>query len=287
MLKNTHIQKYNQEHKKQLNNFTIKVWQSSHTFFIENIIVIRYNLYRIDGEYMNDIINVNLKNLEEQIDSSTLSDYDKKILFEMLQGILSSERGRLYVKNHAYYKEYVALRDQPGDNEADLSFCIIRRVVDEATGGTATRSYEFPNYSELLRYYHENRAALSIEITKASLNKGKSIATELGPESIIDKAIEQINKQTNISSHKRQRAIDVLQSVKRASNGNFFMVQQPDYEEYITIRNSNIVLARRMIDYAGSTAGRTFQLLNIVGLIEYLEENKTKLGEEEEKGFQM
>lgn len=235
---------------------------------------------------MNGTININLKNLEEKIEYSNVGDYEKKILFEMLQGILSAERGRLYVRNEQFYKEYVALRDQPGDNETDLSFCIIRRVIDEYTGSTATRSYEFPSYQELIKYYKENRAAISLEISKAKLHKGKSISSELSSENIIDKMIEQITTLTNIPTKQRQRATDVLYAIKNASNGKFFITQQNDYEEYLAIRNANITVVRRMIDYSGATAGRTYQPLNIRSFINYLEKNKTKLGEEE-KGFHM
>ena len=36
---------------------------------------------------MNNMININLKELEDKIKKSYINDYEKKILFEMLQAI--------------------------------------------------------------------------------------------------------------------------------------------------------------------------------------------------------
>lgn len=73
----------------------------------------------------------------------------------------------------------MALRDQPGDNESDLSFCVVKRVIEEYSGATAVRAYEFLSFKELINYYQKNRAAIDLEIAAAQLNQGKSIATEL------------------------------------------------------------------------------------------------------------
>ncbi len=73
----------------------------------------------------------------------------------------------------------MALRDQPGDNESDLSFCVVKRVIEEHSGATAVRAYEFLSFKELINYYQKNRAAIDLEIAAAQLNQGKSIATEL------------------------------------------------------------------------------------------------------------
>lgn len=241
---------------------------------------------------MNNTINVNLRDLEQSIESAQIEDYEKKILYEMLQGILSSQRGRLYVKNFPDYEEYVALRDQPGDNEQDLSFCIVKRMVDEYSGSTSSRAYEFPCYKELLKYYSANRAAINLEMSRAKQNKGKSIATELTkeptkPQSIIDDFRERISKLTNVPQHKRQRALDVLDALENSHNGKFFIIKQADYEEYIAVRDGEICIGRRMIDYTGGTAGRTHRPMVAIDFIEYLEANKDKLGEETKRGYYM
>ena len=76
---------------------------------------------------MNNEINANLKNLEERINKSNIDDYYKKVLYKMLQTILLSKKCRIYTQNTSNYKEYIALRDQPGDLEQDLSFCVVKR----------------------------------------------------------------------------------------------------------------------------------------------------------------
>ena len=198
---------------------------------------------------MNDFVSNNIQELENSINNSHVSEHDKKILLELLNGIISSQRGRLYVKDYQFEKEYIALRDQPGDNHAQLNICIIKKRIDEYSGATATRLYEFPSYPELVRYYHEHRAAISLEIAKAEMNQGKSIATEL-KTSVTAKMIEQIHGMTNFSQDKRERAIGVLNSIDQNAKHRFYLIQQNNYEEYLSIRNSDLILVRNMKDYS-------------------------------------
>ena len=232
---------------------------------------------------MNDFVSNNIQELEHSINNSHVSEHDKKILLYILNGVLASQRGRLYVKDYQFEKEYIALRDQPGDNYTQLNICIIKKVIDEYSGATATRSYEFPSYPTLIRYYHEHHAAISLEISKANLNTGKSIATELN-NNMTQKMIEQINSMTRFSPDKRSRAIDVLTAIEQNTKHRFYIIQQDDYEEYLSIRNSNLILVRNIKDPAGSSNNRNYHQLNLASLITYLDENKDKLGEEK-KGF--
>lgn len=226
---------------------------------------------------MNNMININLKELEDKIKKSYINDYEKKILFEMLQAILLSKKGRIYTQNHKNYKEYIALRDQPGDMEQDLSFCIVKRIINEFDGSTASRAYEFYSFPELIKYYHKNRAAIDLEMSIA--NKERN-TTKIPLEETIEQLIERANKLTNIPNEQRLRATNVLTSLNNNAKHRFFIIKDDEYEEFVTIRNNTLSIARRMIDYSGSTAGITYTPIDIKSFINYLENNKAKLGEE-------
>lgn len=226
---------------------------------------------------MNDMININLKELEDKIKNSYINDYEKKILFEMLQAILLSKKGRIYTQNHRNYKEYIALRDQPGDMEQNLSFCIVKRTINEFDGSTASRAYEFYSFPELIKYYQKNRAAIDLEMAIA--NKEKN-TTKQEPGETIAQLIERVNKLTNIPNEQRLRAVNVLTALNINAKRKFFITKDDEYEEFVTIRNNTLSIARRMIDYSGSTAGITYTPIDIKSFINYLENNKAKLGED-------
>lgn len=116
---------------------------------------------------MNNKINEDLRNLESKIKNANINDWSKEKLYEIKQAILTSKRGRLYISKSSSYVEYLALRDQPGDNESDLSFCVVKRVIEEYSGATAVRAYEFLSFKELINYYQKNRAAIDLEIAAA------------------------------------------------------------------------------------------------------------------------
>lgn len=228
---------------------------------------------------MDNSINSNLKNLEDRINNSNIDDYYKKVLFKMLQAILISKRGRIYTHNERNYKEYIALRDQPGDLEQDLSFCVVKRIINEFDGSTASRVYEFYSYQELIKYYQKNRAAIDLEMAIAE----KDARVQNTPqETIITNLLAKINSMTNIPIKDRNRAINVLHTLETLPRKKFFIIKEDDYEEFVTIRNNCLTIARRMIDYAGSTAGITYTPIDLNSFIYYLSEHREKLGEEKD-----
>lgn len=226
---------------------------------------------------MNNEINANLKNLEERINKSNIDDYYKKVLYKMLQTILLSKKCRIYTQNTSNYKEYIALRDQPGDLEQDLSFCVVKRLINEYDGSTASRSYEFYSYPELIKYYQRNRAVIDLEMAIATKDQNQNTPKS---DSIITNLIDKANTMTNIPSKDRTRAINVLSALEKLPRKKFFIIKEDDYEEYITIRNNSLTVGRRMIDYAGATAGITYMPIDLTSFIYYLDAHKDKLGEE-------
>ena len=71
----------------------------------------------------------------------------------------------------------------------------------------------------------------------------------------------------------------MLQAILISKRGRIYT---HNYEEFVTIRNNCLTIARRMIDYAGSTAGITYMPIDLNSFIYYLADHREKLGEEKD-----
>jgi len=225
---------------------------------------------------MEKLTGDSVERMKDSLENSKLDEYKKKILFELFVAILNEDCKKIYTTKADNFVEYLTIKDQPEDNMEKQAFCIVKKMIDEYTGSIDNSSYAFPSYDEVIDYYKENRAVFDIAIAKGSESSNVE-------NNIFDEFRNRINEMRGLSGSEVKRAVNVINAIEHSKRGKLFIVKNFDYEEYLTVRDNKLCLGKRMIDYNGSTINREHDTLTLADFVNYLEENKDKLGEFRER----
>lgn len=228
-----------------------------------------------------------LKRIEGDIDSTKLGNKDKEFLKEILMGVLTSQRGRLYSMQEPTYSEYITLRE-PFDEEDPLyKLCIVAKT----TGVIDGRSYNFPSIQRLAEYANEHRDMLESELVNAENHQRRKNPDEEEkkvPTTPVEKytqdMIDFVEAMPDTLDYKKQRAIDVLRAIEENPQHRFYTKKQDSSTEAIVLQPDQLGLSyyvtQRMFDYSGSTIGRNKTRLGIKNLVEYIDDNRITIDKE-------
>lgn len=238
---------------------------------------------------INDLTN-NLKDSVDRVKnaSEARKEYAKKII----DGIMTSPKGRLYIKNVPEYQEYLTLRKDPSREDAKYEFCVVSAMKNPDTGFTEGREYNFLDPASFIETVDENRAILDSELVNADnyqrvkesgLNTDASKETESESQKAKREMKERIGQMKTVPDYKKQRVYDVLDAIE--NHGKVKASEQGDVYEHLALRKMDglyrYCISKKVVDsYSGATMVRDYIPLNSKTLVAYVEENRKVIDKE-------
>ena len=239
------------------------------------------------------------KRLEEQIDGIKISNDQKDKMKRILKGIVESQRGRLFTKKTDEFEEYLTLR-QNEDSKYEL--CVIERMINRYSGATEARNKKPMSLFEVAEYIKENEGVLESEVVNAE-NYQRRLQAQEQPvvikedklktpqEDFKDIIIATIENLPNVPEHKKQRAIDVLETIAVSPQNKLLSKKEDGYSESIALRGGGrefrYYVVKRMSDFSGTTQGREYEPLGAKSLLEYIDQNRITIDKEIQKMRQL
>ena len=239
------------------------------------------------------------KRFELEIEKSKLKEDEKVYMKKIIEGIVKSAKGRLYLINNPDYQRYMTFRKRDNLPENEYTYCVVDVMKNPDTGFTEGRQYSFYDVYGFNRLAVENKEALASELVNSANNYRVEIGQGNKPEEKIENETpeqackrevkERISKMETVPEYKKQRVYDVLDAIDKT--GKIKVIDQPEYLEHIAMRADRGVygyyLVQKMMDYSGATQGRRFIPLNSKTLVAYVEEHKDALDKELRKRGQI
>lgn len=226
----------------------------------------------MNSKLENSIMNIKKELVALEVEEETINWINK-----IITGILSSSRGRLYVKRNDDYEEYLTFRNK-AENLEEYQFCVIERMIDYA-GATAGRRYNYLDLPSLIAYTEKNKEALNTELNNVKYYQMYHSSKETPDSEKTEKqyAIERIKEKIEalpVPSYKKQRTIAVLEKIAVEELPRFCTAQTQTTDEYLSIENGSVKLTIKLVDYAGATIDRRTVPLNSINLVDYIDKNK-------------
>lgn len=239
------------------------------------------------------------KRFELEVEKSKLKEDEKAYMKRVIEGIVKSAKGRLYLVNNPDFQRYMTFRKRDNDPNNEYAYCVVDVMKNPDTGFTEGRQYSFYDVYGFNRLAAENKEALASELVNSANNYRVEIGLGNKPEEKMENETpeqackrelkERISKMETVPEYKKQRIYDVLDAIDK--NGKIKVVDEPEYLEHIAMRSDRGVygyyLVQKMMDYSGSTQGRRFIPLNSKTLVAYVEEHKDALDKELRKRSQI
>ena len=239
------------------------------------------------------------KRFELEIEKSKLKEDEKVYMKKIIEGIVKSAKGRLYLINNPDYQRYMTFRKRDNLPENEYTYCVVDVMKNPDTGFTEGRQYSFYDVYGFNRLAVENKEALASELVNSANNYRVEIGQGNKPEEKIENETpeqackrelkERISKMEIVPEYKKQRVYDVLDAIDKT--GKIKVIDEPEYLEHIAMRADRGVygyyLVQKMMDYSGATQGRRFIPLNSKTLVAYVEEHKDALDKELRKRGQI
>lgn len=239
------------------------------------------------------------KRFELEVEKSKLKEDEKVYMKKIIEGIVKSAKGRLYLINNPDYQRYMTFRKRDNLPENEYTYCVVDVMKNPDTGFTEGRQYSFYDVYGFNRLAVENKEALASELVNSANNYRVEIGQGNKPEEKMENETpeqackrelkERISKMETVPEYKKQRVYDVLDAIDKT--GKIKVVDEPEYLEHIAMRSDRGVygyyLVQKMMDYSGSTQGRRFIPLNSKTLVAYVEEHKDALDKELRKRSQI
>lgn len=239
------------------------------------------------------------KRFELEVEKSKLKEDEKVYMIKIIEGIVKSAKGRLYLINNPDYQRYMTFRKRDNLPENEYTYCVVDVMKNPDTGFTEGRQYSFYDVYGFNRLAVENKEALASELVNSANNYRVEIGQGNKPEEKIENETpeqackrelkERISKMETVPEYKKQRVYDVLDAIDKT--GKIKVIDEPEYLEHIAMRADRGVygyyLVQKMMDYSGATQGRRFIPLNSKTLVAYVEEHKDALDKELRKRGQI
>lgn len=239
------------------------------------------------------------KRFELEVEKSKLKEDEKVYMKKIIEGIVKSAKGRLYLINNPDYQRYMTFRKRDNLPENEYTYCVVDVMKNPDTGFTEGRQYSFYDVYGFNRLAVENKEALASELVNSANNYRVEIEQGNKPEEKIENETpeqackrelkERISKMETVPEYKKQRVYDVLDAIDKT--GKIKVIDEPEYLEHIAMRADRGVygyyLVQKMMDYSGATQGRRFIPLNSKTLVAYVEEHKDALDKELRKRGQI
>lgn len=236
------------------------------------------------------------KRIEAQIEGLRIPTEQKDRMKRVLKGIMTSPNGRLYFEKDNNFQKYLTLRKR---DSADYDFCIVHKMIDEYSGATAGKKYDFPNLLDLAKLIDEYKDIMDSEIVNsenyqrvqksqqqitASTSSDEKTLAEAYKKSIKN-SIESIQ---NIPSYKKQRVFDVLDAISSSFTRSITSKTGVNYSEMIALRTIEnelgyYIITRMFDEYSGATVGRKYRPVSARSLADYVDEHRTTLDKEIQK----
>lgn len=239
------------------------------------------------------------KRFELEIEKSKLKEDEKVYMKKIIEGIVKSAKGRLYLINNPDYQRYMTFRKRDNLPENEYTYCVVDVMKNPDSGFTEGRQYSFYDVYGFNRLAAENKETLASELVNSANNYRVEIGQGNKPEEKMENETpeqackrelkERISKMETVPEYKKQRVYDVLDAIDKT--GKIKVVDEPEYLEHIAMRSDRGVygyyLVQKMMDYSGATQGRRFIPLNSKTLVAYVEEHKDALDKELRKRGQI
>lgn len=239
--------------------------------------------------------NIELQNrFEMQIDNSNLSADNKEYMKRIVDGIMKSPKGRLYLINDPQFQKYITFRKDMSMPNPALDYCVVSVMKNPDTGFTEGRDYNFPGLKGFCELARENERVLASELVNSqNYQRVQSGAPRVekeqpseDPKQKCKRLVkESIEKLANVPDYKKQRVYDVLDMIDKA--GKIKAVDQGDYVEHLTMKNDKGIygyyIVQKTMDYSGATMDRRYVPLGTKSLVAYVEENREEIDKQVKK----
>ena len=170
--------------------------------------------------------NIELQNrFEMQIDNSNLSADNKEYMKRIVDGIMKSPKGRLYLINDPQFQKYITFRKDMSMPNPALDYCVVSVMKNPDTGFTEGRDYNFPGLKGFCELARENERVLASELVNSqNYQRVQSGAPRVekeqpseDPKQKCKRLVkESIEKLANVPNYKKQRVYDVLDMIDKA-----------------------------------------------------------------------
>lgn len=239
------------------------------------------------------------KRFELEVENSKLKEDEKSYMKRVIEGIVKSAKGRLYLVNNPDYQRYMTFRKRDNDPNNEYTYCRVDVMKNSDTGFTEGRQYTFYDVYGFSKLAFENKDVLASELVNSDNNyrvkigqgnKPEEKKENETPEQACKRELKEIiSKMETVPEYKKQRIYDVLDAIDK--NGKIKVIDEPEYLEHIAMRSDRGIygyyLVQKMMDYGGATQGRRFIPLNSKSLVAYVEEHKDALDKELRKRGQI
>ncbi len=228
--------------------------------------------------------DIDISSLIRDIEVSNILDKTKEKLYEVIKAIFNSSNQRIYLTKTEEAEEYIKIVSSQ-EQENEYHFCLEKRIINSLTGGTEIRVPKILTIYEIASIVEDSLDIINREIANSNYHKKYIETTGFAAPKEVDPAFTEIEKakrqisDMNIPSHKKQRALDALDKI--ATKRKIYGIKNPDYEEYVAVRDNTITLVSTIIDPStGINGPRKYKTLYGKALVEYFDTNSKTIDQE-------
>lgn len=233
---------------------------------------------------MQDKIEQSIKVLNEQIASSGINEENKRHLYEIIKGILTSLNNRVYSVKEETHTSYITLKQNPENQNSLLEVCIVDKTVYSSSKSTS--KITFPTIIELSNYIDSNLEEITNSLTnisyfstiKKDLDEEKKIAEAFAnKEPKITDTIKELMDSQNHPDDIKEYINKVLQSLNEEHQ--LLALKDESFEEYLTIQDNSIIIVRKIYNLTNQVVGESSYVILPDEFSSYIVEHQTTIEE--------